>query len=112
MVKLDDSSLQATFLTSWKEIAAYLGKGVRTVQRWELLHGLPVHHQSRAMVTASRAEISDWLTSQWTQRAHPDTYSIAIYPKHDPLLEYAEAARKAQATLGRIQTAHPSLPSE
>ena len=31
--------------SSWKEIAAYLGKGVRTVQRWEAVLGLPVHHR-------------------------------------------------------------------
>jgi hypothetical protein len=29
-------------LTTWKEVAAYLGKGVRTVQRWEAELGLPV----------------------------------------------------------------------
>jgi hypothetical protein len=31
------------FLGSWKEIAAYLGRDVRTVQRWEKKEGLPVH---------------------------------------------------------------------
>ena len=30
-------------LDSWKVIAAYLGRGVRTVQRWERDEGLPVH---------------------------------------------------------------------
>ena len=30
-------------LDSWKEIAAYLGRGIRTVQRWEAEEGLPVH---------------------------------------------------------------------
>ena len=30
-------------LNGWKEIAAFLGKGVRTVQRWEREQGLPVH---------------------------------------------------------------------
>jgi hypothetical protein len=30
-------------LDSWKEIAAYLKRGVRTVQRWERSNGLPVH---------------------------------------------------------------------
>ena len=30
-------------LDSWKEIAAYLGRGIRTVQRWEREEGLPVH---------------------------------------------------------------------
>jgi len=30
-------------LDSWKEIAAYLKRGVRTVQRWERSSGLPVY---------------------------------------------------------------------
>lgn len=29
-------------LTSWKQIADYLGKSIRTVQRWERELGLPV----------------------------------------------------------------------
>lgn len=30
-------------LDSWKEIAVYLDRALRTVQRWEKDHGLPVH---------------------------------------------------------------------
>ena len=30
-------------LDSWKEIAAYLRRDVRTVQRWEERESLPVH---------------------------------------------------------------------
>jgi len=29
-------------LDSWKEIAVFLRRGVRTVQRWEKTEGLPV----------------------------------------------------------------------
>ena len=35
-------------LDSWKEIAAYLRRSVRTVQRWEREEGLPVHRRSSA----------------------------------------------------------------
>ena len=35
-------------LDSWKEIATFLNRGVRTVQRWEATEGLPVRrHQHR-----------------------------------------------------------------
>jgi hypothetical protein len=30
-------------LESWKEIAAYLGRDLRTVMRWEKERSLPVH---------------------------------------------------------------------
>jgi len=50
-------------LNSWKEIANYLARGVRTVQRWEKL-GLPVRRLgpgSRAPVIADTAEIDHWI---------------------------------------------------
>jgi hypothetical protein len=50
-------------LTSWKEIAAHLGKGVRTVQRWESELGLPVRRpsQSRHIVVAITSELDEWV---------------------------------------------------
>ncbi|HEU5453710.1 MAG TPA: tetratricopeptide repeat protein [Terriglobales bacterium] len=50
-------------LESWKEIAAYLGRDVRTVQRWEKSEGLPVHrhlHEKQGSVYAFRGEIDGW----------------------------------------------------
>ena len=35
-------------LDSWKEIAAYLRRSVKTVQRWEREEGLPVHRRNSA----------------------------------------------------------------
>lgn len=50
-------------LESWKEIAAYLKRGVRTVQRWEQTEALPVYrhrHDKRGTVYAFRQEIDIW----------------------------------------------------
>ncbi|HWR17749.1 MAG TPA: hypothetical protein VN577_23165 [Terriglobales bacterium] len=49
-------------LTSWKEIASYMGKGVRTVQRWEQELGLPVRRpgEDRHIVLAFPAELEQW----------------------------------------------------
>jgi Tol biopolymer transport system component len=50
-------------LESWKEIAAYLGRGVTTVQRWEQQEGLPVHrlpHAKKGSVFAIKSELDDW----------------------------------------------------
>jgi len=50
-------------LNGWKDIAAHLGKGVRTVQRWERELGLPVHRikgNAGEILFASAAEIDDW----------------------------------------------------
>jgi len=53
-------------LQSWKEIAQYVGRGVRTVQRWETFYGFPVHRPAgrpRAAVYALEHEIDAWLAS-------------------------------------------------
>ncbi len=50
-------------LDSWKQIAAYLQRGVRTVRRWERDEGLPVHrhvHRILGSVYAFRSEIDAW----------------------------------------------------
>jgi TolB-like protein/thioredoxin-like negative regulator of GroEL len=50
-------------LDSWKEIAAYLNRGVRTVRRWEAVEGLPVHrqlHRTQGSVYAFKSEIETW----------------------------------------------------
>ena len=52
-------------LNSWKEIAVYLGRGVRTVQRWEQELALPVRRprgRSRSAVLAFKRELDKWLT--------------------------------------------------
>ena len=53
-------------LDSWKEIAAYVSRGVRTVRRWEREEGLPVHrhvHRVLGSVYAYRSEIDAWRQS-------------------------------------------------
>jgi len=50
-------------LDSWKEIAAYLKRGVRTVQHWEHEAGLPVRRlatKKRGAVYAYKTEIDAW----------------------------------------------------
>ena len=51
-------------LDSWKEIASYLRRSVRTVKRWETAEGLPVRrhqHNKQATVYALRSEVDAWL---------------------------------------------------
>lgn len=58
----------AARLDSWKEIAAHLGRRVRTVQRWEKEEGLPVYrlpHRRRGTVYAWPHELDAW----WAKRS-------------------------------------------
>jgi hypothetical protein len=55
------------YLSSWKEIAQYFNRGVRTVQRWEAELGMPVrrpHGGSRTAVMAIREELDSWMASR------------------------------------------------
>jgi TolB-like protein/Tfp pilus assembly protein PilF len=57
-------------LDSWKEIAAYLGRDVTTVQRWEKRESMPVHrhvHDKRGSVYALAPELDAWLRSRRQQ---------------------------------------------
>src|ERR1700736_5343272 len=59
-------------LNSWKEIAGYLGRGVRTVQRWEAQLGLPVHRpagKDHSAVLAFSSELDEWLDSRPVRHA-------------------------------------------
>ncbi len=63
-------------LDSWKEIAAYLRKDIRTVQLWEKKEGLPVHrhvHAARATVYASPSELDAWLAQRRKSAADSNT---------------------------------------
>jgi phage terminase Nu1 subunit (DNA packaging protein) len=56
--------MNTPLLNSWKEIAEYVGRGVRTVQRWERELGLPVRRPRshlRSPVIAIPSEIDEWL---------------------------------------------------
>ena len=66
-------SEDSTVLSSWKDIARYLGKGVRTVQRWERHLGLPVRRPNGALqksaVVLYRGDVDAWLATRFSARA-------------------------------------------
>ena len=56
--------MHAELLNSWKEIADYLGRGVRTAQRWEVELHLPVRRprlRPRTSVTALKSDLDQWV---------------------------------------------------
>lgn len=67
-----------TVLNSWKEIATYLERGIRTVQCWEHSQRLPVYHVGsgkRAPVFAYAAEIEAWRHEQHVKKGFWDEYT-------------------------------------
>src|SRR5215472_3876738 len=63
---MDAADSRSEILNSWKEVAQYLGRGVRTVQRWEHELGLPVRRprgKSRSPIMALREDLDLWVNN-------------------------------------------------
>lgn len=80
------SPLPEKKLVSWKEIAAHLGREVRTVQRWENTEGLPIHrheHQKKSTVYAYAGELDAWFKKR--QPVDDPEADAAFVPDPDTL---------------------------
>ena len=106
-------------LDSWKEIAAYLGRDVTTVQRWEKRESMPVHrhvHDKRGSVYALAPELDAWLKSRRQQLAddqdekEPEPEApVDVQPDHGPgapLRARGWLALAAVAVLGLLAAAY------
>jgi len=81
-------------LDSWKAIAQYLQRDVRSVQRWEHARGLPVHRlpgEKSGAVFAYESELDAWLLSRGNEATSearlPETRSVnpvaaVVFPEH------------------------------
>ncbi|HSM87233.1 MAG TPA: tetratricopeptide repeat protein [Candidatus Limnocylindrales bacterium] len=77
-------------LDSWKEIATFLRRDVRTVQRWEKKEALPVHrhqHEKLGSVYAYPAELNAWFAARQpsspsadAQQGRGDKIKLAVLP--------------------------------
>ena len=78
-----ETSRTDDLLDSWKEIAAYLGRNIRTVQRWEQKEGLPVHrhvHDEKGTVYAFKGELDEWRRSRRASAKVPLKPSRVLTP--------------------------------
>jgi TolB-like protein/tetratricopeptide (TPR) repeat protein len=85
-------------LNSWKEIASYFDRDIRTVQLWEKKEGLPVHrheHDARSSVYAVPSELELWFNHRRKKS------SAAVSPADTP----------APAGILALPTHLPSTPS-
>jgi tetratricopeptide (TPR) repeat protein len=102
-------------LDSWKEIAAYLGRGERTVKRWEAGRGLPAHRvpgKGRPTVYAYTAELDEWLKSSegWELASTPETFpeDSPEFAAHEESILHAGSTGEAAVK----QSAEPEAASE
>src|ERR1700722_2843018 len=98
---MSDQPTSPERLDSWKDIAIYLNRNVRTVMRWELGKGLPVHRVpggQRHAVYAWRKEIDEWLKNG---------YLDVDFPAGQPQIVSSEV--EAATDGARSRTADPKL---
>ena len=66
------STIPTPILNGWKEIAKHLGKGVRTVQRYELELALPIRRPAgkpQGSVVATKTELDAWIKASSSHRS-------------------------------------------
>lgn len=71
-------------LNGWKEIAVYLGRDPRTVERWEKTRSLPVRRLpggGRATVYALIAELDEWLARSPVREFEAAPSSAEVVPE-------------------------------
>ena len=95
-------------MESWKEIAAYLNRDVRTVQRWEKREGLPVHrhqHDRLGSIFAFKSEIDEW----WQRRSTSPTIESdaeEVEPVEDSDIPEPEVAPAATSASAEVRPSH------
>jgi hypothetical protein len=101
---------QSTVLTSWKEIAKYLGKGVRTAQRWEQHLGLPVRRpvgaSQKSAVLLHRVEVDLWLTTRFSARP---IENVEASKRHQPQSSARSVLRENVRKASELRRAQHAL---
>lgn len=97
---------QPHFLNGWKEIANYLGKGVRTAQRYERNFALPVRRpsgRSEGAVMATPAEIDAWLVAS-SKRQMLTPLAPSLKSESEELTQNLARVRQSREALATART--------
>jgi hypothetical protein len=102
-MQAETNNKRPTVLTCWKDIANYLGKGVRTVQRWEQEFGLPVRRPNgvnhKSAVIAHTTDLDAWLASRWLIRDKKNDQNASITEETSRLIRRSQQLRDTHSSL-------------
>lgn len=87
-------------LNGWKEIAVYLGRGVRTVQRWHSELHLSVHKvraAARSPVFEYKSELDLWMRQNALRDLGNSSHTVAPDCRH-----VSSAAERAMSSAGKM----------
>lgn len=95
-------------LNSWKEIANYLGRGVRTVQRWEKI-GLPIRRLgpgSRPPVLADPRDLDRWVLGAAHVHGITTPQSSSQLVFRGQLIDSVQQARRLRDEMTALRESH------
>lgn len=111
-----ENKAPSELLSGWKDIANYLGKGIRTVQRYELELGLPVRRPAgkvRGSVLATRSELDAWIAASPMRDAPPlEKMPKASFERpalHDALKEHRDLRARMSTLSDELTTSVAAL---
>jgi len=93
---------QPALLNSWKEISNYIGRGVRTVQRWERDFGLPVRRPAghlKSSVIALSGDIDQWLAGRRSRLQEAAPQAVFSHKDREALHTTADLRLRTNLTL-------------
>lgn len=86
-------------LTCWKDIAKYMGKGVRTVQRWEQEFGLPVRRplgSNKKAVLARPQDLDAWVALRCGSRRQAAWLDVPVASRKEPMTKLVALAAQIE----------------
>lgn len=93
-------------LTCWKDIANYLGKGVRTVQRWERDLGMPIRRPNgidhKSAVMAYTRDLDAWLQSGWAPRQKEEASARCLNEEELEIRNMIQTSRVLRKTASNL----------
>ncbi len=101
--------MEQRILNGWKEISAFLQRGTRTAQRWELYFGMPVHrpaNKRRTAVIAFSEELRVWLVRNravLAEDAADDMGTLSSSSLHEALDRLEAESREITAKLSNLR---------
>ena len=91
--KTSDDKTKSTYLSGWKQIAAFLGEPVSVVERWAS-EGMPVRHEG-GLVTTTPEELNEWLGKQSGKPVHVATENTDLAAELKRGLAFVRQEKKA-----------------
>lgn len=118
-LRVSVSQVKKDILNGWKEIAGYVARDRRTVERWEKQRGLPVRRMpgaGRATVYALISELDEWLASSKPDETEAEDAGDGPAPetiatKSNGEIEEVGGIEAASEPRAAAQEKAPELPS-